>query len=108
MARPEALSRASVRPMAQRTVKAQFRYFWALVKRFRFTFLMLFLLVGGGGTLMWILMARAGKPIGLLRAIVTAYFLLFAQPITDIPDDGAVQLLAVLIPPLGITTVAEG
>src|SRR5207248_2087953 len=37
-----------------------------------------------------------------------AYFLLFAQPILDIPDNGAVELLAVLIPPLGITTVAEG
>src|SRR5438132_13949957 len=39
---------------------------------------------------------------------MSAYLLLIAQPITDIPDDGAVQLLAVLIPPLGITTVAEG
>jgi voltage-gated potassium channel len=34
--------------------------------------------------------------------------LLFAQPIIDIPDNGPVELLAVLIPPLGITTVAEG
>ncbi len=94
--------------MVQRTWHAQLRYFWTLVKRFRFTFMMLFVLVGGGGAGLYFLMARAGKPIGLLRAVVTAYFLLFAQPITDIPDDGAVELLAVLIPPLGITTVAEG
>lgn len=94
--------------LPRRTVQAQLRYFWALVKRFRFTFFMLLLLVFGGGTLMWILMARAGHPVGIGRAIVTAYFLLFAQPITDIPDNGAVELLAVLIPPLGITTVAEG
>ena len=94
--------------MAQRTWHAQLRYFWALVKRFRFTFLLLLVLVFGGGTLLWVLMARAGKPIGLLRSIVAAYFLLFAQPIIDIPDDARVELLAVLIPPLGITAVAEG
>jgi voltage-gated potassium channel len=94
--------------MQQRTLQAQFRYFWTLVKRFRFTFLLLFVLVFGGGTLLWVLMARAGKPIGLLRSMVAAYFLLFAQPIIDIPDDARVQLLAVLIPPLGITAVAEG
>jgi Trk K+ transport system NAD-binding subunit len=95
-------------PQPRRTLYAQLRYFWTLVKRFRFTFFMLVVLVGGGGIAMYFLMARAGRPIGLFRAIVTAYFLLFAQPISDIPDDGAVQLLAVLIPPLGITTVAEG
>jgi len=38
---------------------------------------------------------------------VAAYFLMFAQPTVDIPDDPAVQLLVVLIPPLGLTTVAE-
>jgi Trk K+ transport system NAD-binding subunit len=94
--------------MAQRTFQAQVRYFWALVKRFRFTFLLLFVLVFGGGTLLWELMARAGRPIGYLRSIVAAYFLLFAQPIIDIPDDARVQLLAVIIPPLGISAVAEG
>ena len=92
----------------RRTLNAQLRYFWTLVKRFRFTFFMLVLLVLGGGTAMYFLLARAGRPVGLGRAIVAAYFLLFAQPILDIPDNGAVELLAVLIPPLGITTVAEG
>jgi Trk K+ transport system NAD-binding subunit len=91
-----------------RTLYAQARYFWTLLRRFRFTFFMLLLLVFGGGIAMYALLIRAGKPVGLGRAIVTAYFLLFAQPIGDIPDDGAVELLAVIIPPLGITTVAEG
>ena len=86
----------------------QLRYFWTLVKRFRFTFFMLLLLVFGGGAVLWVLLARAGRPVGLGRAIVAAYFLLFAQPIIDIPDNTAVELVAVLIPPLGITTVAEG
>jgi Trk K+ transport system NAD-binding subunit len=90
------------------TLYAQALYFWTLLKRFRFTFLMLVTLVFGGGTLLHILLARAGKPVGLGRSMVAAYFLLFAQPIIDIPDNGPVELLAVLIPPLGITAVAEG
>src|SRR5438067_12805410 len=92
----------------RRTLSAQLRYFWTLFKRFRFTFFMLVLLVLGGGTAMYFLLARAGRPVGLGRAMVAAYFLLFAQPIIDIPDNGPVELLAVLIPPLGITAVAEG
>ncbi|HET7788577.1 MAG TPA: NAD(P)-binding protein [Myxococcales bacterium] len=92
----------------KRVIKAQALYFWALLKRFRTTFVMLVVLVFGGGTLLHFLLLRAGRPVGLGRSIVAAYFLLFAQPIIDIPDNGAVELLAVLIPPLGITTVAEG
>lgn len=92
----------------RRNLYAQALYFWTLLKRFRFTFFMLLLLVFGGGVAMHLLLLRAGRPVGLGRSIVTAYFLLFAQPIIDIPDNGAVEILAVLIPPLGITTVAEG
>ena len=90
------------------TLHAQVRYFWTLLKRFRYTFLMLLTLVFGGGTLLHVLLLRAGRDVGLGRCFVTAYFLLFAQPIIDIPDNGAVEILAVLIPPLGISAVAEG
>src|SRR5437763_14873316 len=90
-----------------RALQAQILYAWVLFRRFRWTFLLLFLLVFGGGALLFMLLARAGRPVGLGRAIVAAYFLLFAQPIIDIPDNGPVELLAVLIPPLGITVVAE-
>ena len=92
----------------RRTLHAQSLYLWTLLKRFRFTFFMLLVLVFGGGTLLHILLARAGKPVGLGRSFVAAYFLLFAQPIIDLPDNGPVEILAVLIPPLGITAVAEG
>src|SRR5436190_192556 len=92
----------------RRTLQAQLLYTWVLIKRFRWTFLMLLLLVFGGGVALYALMPSAGRPIGLGRAIVAAYFLLFAQPIIDIPDHTAVELVAVIIPPLGITTVAEG
>src|ERR1041384_46102 len=94
--------------LPQRTLQAQLRYFFTLLRRFRFTFLMLFVLVVGGGSLLHVLLLRAGRPVGLGRSIVTAYFLLFAQPIIDLPDNGPGGLPAGLIPPLGITTVAEG
>ena len=92
----------------RRTLQAQVLYLKALLRRFRFTFLMLLVLVVGGGALLHVLLARAGRPTSLLRSVVAAYFLLFAQPILDIPDDPAVELLVVLIPPLGLTTVADG
>src|SRR3954466_4230509 len=92
----------------KRVLQAQALYFWALLKRFRITFLMLVVLVVGGGSLLHVLLLRAGKPVGLGGWIVAADFLLFAQPIIDIPDSGPVELLAVLIPPLGISTVAGG
>lgn len=94
--------------MPRRTLHAQLLYLWMLLKRFRFTFFMLFVLVGGGGMALYFLFERAGRPVSLLRAIVTAYFLLFAQPIADLPDNGPIELVAVIIPPLGIVTVAEG
>src|SRR5258708_32454457 len=94
--------------MPRRTLHAQLLYLWMLLKRFRFTFFMLFVLVGGGGRALYFLCERAGRPISLLRAIVTAYSLLFAQPIADLPDNGPIELVAEIIPPLGIVTVAEG
>ena len=92
----------------RRDLHAQTLYLWTLIKRFRFTFFMLFVLLVGGGTALYVLFNRAGHPMGPGRALTVAYFLLFAQPITDIPDNGAIELVAVLIPPLGIVTVAEG
>jgi Trk K+ transport system NAD-binding subunit len=79
-----------------------------LVRRFKLTFFSLALLVFGGGTLMWHLYAHIGKPISWSRAVFGAYFLLFAQSITEIPDYGPLEALFAVIPPLGIVTVAEG
>jgi Trk K+ transport system NAD-binding subunit len=92
----------------RRDLEAQLRYLWALILRFRFTFVMLFVLVGGGGLALFLLYRRMGAPVRLSRAVTIAYFLLFAQPITDLPDYGPIELVSVLIPPLGIVTVAEG
>ena len=91
-----------------RSWEAQLRYLWALVRRFRATFVSLFVLVVGGGALLFVLYDRAGLALSFPRALVVAYFLLFAQTIVDVPENGPIALLFVLIPPLGIVTVAEG
>jgi Trk K+ transport system NAD-binding subunit len=88
--------------------RAELLYLWALVRRFRLTFASLFVLVIGGGTALYFLYARAGVPLGYGRALVVAYFLLFAQPVQELPAYGPIEVISVIIPPLGLVTVAEG
>ena len=90
------------------TLHAQALYLWALLRRFKLTFIMLAVLVLGGGTLMWAMYEHLGKPITWSRAVFCAYFLLFAQPTMEIPDYAPLEALFTLIPPFGIVTVAEG
>ena len=90
-----------------RSLHAQALYLRALLHRFRGTFAMLLLLVAGGGTLIWWLQRRAGSPIGYDNALLTAYFLLFAQ-VATLPDNGLLEAVYAIIPPLGIVTVAQG
>jgi Trk K+ transport system NAD-binding subunit len=97
-------ARARSRP---RSLHAQVLYLRALLHRFRFTFGMLFVLVVGGGALIWWLQGRVGHPMRLDHALLTAYFLLFAQ-VSALPESGPLELVYVLIPPLGIVTVAQG
>jgi voltage-gated potassium channel len=101
--------REKVRPMTgRRTLHAQLLYFWALLRRFKLTFVMLFVLVIGGGTIMWGMYQHLGQTITWTRSIFCAYFLLFAQPTMEIPDYPPLEVLFTIIPPLGIITVAEG
>ena len=95
-------------PRRRRSAHAQLLYLRALLRRFRYTFALLFLLIFGGGTLLWYFYAAWGHPISLVRGLVTAYFLLFAQPVGDVPDYAIIEAVYVVIPPLGITTVAQG
>jgi Trk K+ transport system NAD-binding subunit len=97
-----------MRPAPRRTLQAQLLYLWALLRRFRLTFISLAVLVFGGGTAMWWLYGRVGQPVSWSRAVFSAYFLLFAQPTMEIPDYPPLEALFTLIPPLGIVTVAEG
>jgi len=91
-----------------RTWRAQLLYLRALLRRFRFTFISLFTLIVGGGTLIWWLQARAGAPVSWGRGLITAYFLLFAQTVGDVPDNGLLEAVYAIIPPLGILSVAQG
>jgi Trk K+ transport system NAD-binding subunit len=90
------------------TFHAQMLYLWALLRRFKLTFVMLAVLVFGGGTVMWAMYEHIGKPITWSRAVFCSYFLLFAQPTMEIPDYTPLEVLSILIPPFGIVTVAEG
>jgi voltage-gated potassium channel len=90
------------------TLHAQLLYLWALLRRFKLTFVMLAVLVFGGGTLMWEMYRHIGQPITWSRSVFCAYFLLFAQPTMEIPDYPPLEALFTLIPPFGIVTVAEG
>src|SRR4051812_27471403 len=97
-----------MRTVPRRTLQAQLLYLWALLRRFRLTFVSLAVLVFGGGTAMWWLYGRVGQPVSWSRAVFSAYFLLFAQPTMEIPDYAPLEALFTIIPPLGIVTVAEG
>jgi Trk K+ transport system NAD-binding subunit len=97
-----------MRTVPRRTLQAQLLYLWALLRRFRLTFVSLAVLVFGGGTAMWWLYRRVGQPVSWSRSVFSAYFLLFAQPTMEIPDYPPLEVLFTIIPPLGIVTVAEG
>ena len=92
----------------RRTVQAQLLYLGILLRRFRTTFVALFLLVFGGATILWALHARIGKPIPWPRAALATYFLFFGQPILEITDDLGIALVMVAVPPIALVTVAQG
>src|SRR5258708_2909795 len=96
------------RGIRRRSLKAQLLYLRILLRRFRGTFLALFLLVFGASSLMWWLYAREGKPLTFARAVLASYFLFFGQPILEIPENHWLMLLCAAIPPLAFFTVAEG
>jgi Trk K+ transport system NAD-binding subunit len=79
-----------------------------LVRRFRNTFLALFLLLFGGGTLLWLLYARIAQPISWQRSVLASYFLFFGQPILTLPDDLAIHVVHMVVPPIALATVAQG
>lgn len=91
-----------------RTLHAQVLYLGVLLRRFWRTWVALVLLVPGGGTLLWWLLAQAGKPVPWGRAAMASYFLLFAQTIIEIPDSLPVQVFYFVLPPLGFVVIVEG
>ncbi|MBS2021032.1 MAG: hypothetical protein JST92_01380, partial [Deltaproteobacteria bacterium] len=80
-------------PKPRRTLHAQMLYTRALLRRFRGTFAMLVILVFGGGALIWLLNRQGHTPITLGRGFVTAYFLLFAQTVGEVPEQGLLEVV---------------
>lgn len=96
---------ASFRPR----VAAHLRYLRALLRRFRTTLVLaagLFLL----GPLLFELHYRGpgGTRVSFGEALHHVYFLLYGQPSLPYVDDWVVELLNVVIPPVGIALLADG
>lgn len=81
------------------------RYAWAVLWRFRLTFT----LVGVWfGLLPLVFVARYPGGISFGRALHHVYFLLFGQPSLDYVDDVVLEVLNLVIPPLGLVAVVDG
>jgi voltage-gated potassium channel len=87
----------------------QLRQTWALAKRFKVVFFNATILFG---VLPLIFTARYraldGVPISWGQALHHVYFLLFGQPSLAYVEDWAIEVLNILIPPLGLATVVDG
>ena len=91
-------------PLLQRVARAG-RYAWAVAWRFRFTAV---LLLFWFGLLPLIYMARYPGGPSFGRSLHHVYFLLFGQPSLDYVEDWVLEVLNLLIPPLGLATVVDG
>jgi Trk K+ transport system NAD-binding subunit len=91
------------------TLEFRLRYAWALLRRFRITVAFLLLLfVALPLVYVWQYRTPMGETIGYGRALHHIYFLLFGQPSLDYVDIHVIEVLNIVIPPIGIATVVDG
>lgn len=90
-------------------LRASVRYVRAVAWRFRTTGLMA-ILIFAALPLLYTALYRtpAGAPITFGAALHHVYFLLFGQPSLEYVDDWFIEVLNVLIPPVGLVTVVDG
>lgn len=81
------------------------RYVRAVLWRFRLTIV---LIVVWFGVLPLVYMARYPTQPSFGRSLHHVYFLLFGQPSLDYVEDWVLEVLNLLIPPLGLATVVDG
>lgn len=95
--------------MRRRRLRANFRYFWALVRRFRVTALCAFALFGVA-PLVFLVRYRLpdGGRIDYGQAFHHVYFLLYGQPSLPYIDDALIEVLNLIVPPLGIGVLVDG
>ena len=86
-------------------VLKKLRYARAVAWRFRFTFALVFVWFG---LLPLVFVARYPGDISFGRALHHVYFLLFGQPSLDYVDDFLIEVLNIVIPPLGLVAVVDG
>ncbi|MFT3714268.1 MAG: NAD-binding protein [Archangium sp.] len=91
-------------PLGKRFTK-WLRYAWAVLWRFRLTFT---LIAVWFGVLPLFYVARYPGDISYGRALHHVYFLLFGQPSLDYVDDWVLEVLNLVIPPLGLVVVVDG
>ena len=85
------------------------RYLRALLRRFRTTFVLASaVLVLGPVLFQWHYRGADGKRLGFGEALHHVYFLLYGQPNLPYVDDWMVELLNLVIPPLGLALLADG
>ena len=93
----------------QRRVRANLRYLWALLARFKVNFAaaaVLFLAMPP--VYVWLYRNPDGTGISFGRALHHVYFLLFGQPSLDYVSNLPIEVLNLLIPPCGIAIVVDG
>jgi voltage-gated potassium channel len=83
----------------------RFRLALKLLQRFRLTLFFVALLFGVFP--FFFVLLHPNHPT-FLRALHHVYFLLFGQPTLEYAEDVSLEILNVLIPPLGLVTVVEG
>lgn len=85
------------------------RYAIAVLRRFRITLAFLVVLfVGLPLVYVWQYQTPSHQHIDYGRAVHHIYFLLFGQPSLDYVDIPLIEVLNIIIPPLGIATVVDG
>ncbi|MCP3164615.1 potassium channel family protein [Myxococcus qinghaiensis] len=94
---------------SRRHFRANVRYLRALLRRFRTTLVLaVALFVVGPLMFHWRYRGTDGDPISFGEALHHVYFLLYGQPSLPYVHDWLIELLNVVIPPVGIALVADG
>jgi voltage-gated potassium channel len=97
-----------MRPI-RRPVRAYLRYLWVLLARFKVSVAFAVLLFGAA-PLAYVALYRgaSGERIGFGQALHHVYFLLYGEPSLPYVSVAAIEVMNVLIPPLGIAVLIDG
>ncbi len=97
-------------PVSRRYLRALWRDTRVLVRQFRVSLLLFFLLLGAGALSLrfFYLHPDTGQPLGWAEALHAAFKLIFLETVLDLPDSLGLQILFVVTPLVGLAVVADG